>query len=133
VAAVGAPDDSVPRFFGSGGRGWRQDDSGRSAAAGAAATTAAGRASRTTRAAGTEGSSSARTALILTNNHVVEDATKDRGRALCRGSGHQLRAKVIGRDPLTDSALIQLIDKPNHCAAGSQVRRLVTGRRPATG
>ena len=54
-----------------------------------------------------------RAGYILTNNHVVEDATKievyffgeeDQGYA----------ARVIGRDPLTDSALIELTEKPDH-------------------
>ena len=34
-------------------------------------------------------------------------------------------AKLVGRDPLTDSALIQLTEKPTHAAARSEVRRLV--------
>jgi serine protease Do len=51
--------------------------------------------------------------LILTNNHVVEHATKIRvqlyGEEGDEEDGHE--ARVIGRDPLTDSALIELVDK----------------------
>src|SRR3954465_13148679 len=50
--------------------------------------------------------------LILTNNHVVEDAPKIDG-LLFAGDETTYSAKVIGRDALTDSALIQLIDKPS--------------------
>ena len=39
---------------------------------------------------------------------------EDRGGALRRRPDVTYTAKVIGRDPLTDSALIQLVDKPNH-------------------
>ncbi len=53
------------------------------------------------------------TGLILTNNHVVEHATKIRvqlyGEEGDEEEGHE--AKVVGRDPLTDSALIELVDK----------------------
>ena len=51
--------------------------------------------------------------LILTNNHVVEHATKIRvqlyGEEGDEEEGHE--ARVVGRDPLTDSALIELVDK----------------------
>ena len=51
--------------------------------------------------------------LILTNNHVVEHATKIRvqlyGEEGDGEDGHE--ARVVGRDPLTDSALIELVDK----------------------
>ena len=51
--------------------------------------------------------------LILTNNHVVENATRIRvtlyGEDKNDDDGHE--AKVVGRDPLTDSALIELVDK----------------------
>jgi serine protease Do len=51
--------------------------------------------------------------LILTNNHVVENATKIKvtlyGEDKTDDEGHD--AKVVGRDPLTDSALIELVDK----------------------
>jgi serine protease Do len=51
--------------------------------------------------------------LILTNNHVVEHATRIRvqlyGEEGDEEEGHE--AKVVGRDPLTDSALIELVEK----------------------
>ena len=51
--------------------------------------------------------------LILTNNHVVEHATKIRvqlyGEEGDEEEGHE--ARVVGRDPLTDSALIELVEK----------------------
>src|SRR4051812_27294262 len=50
--------------------------------------------------------------LILTNNHVVEDATKI-DVLLFADDETTYSAKVIGRDALTDSALIQLVDKPS--------------------
>jgi serine protease Do len=52
---------------------------------------------------------------ILTNNHVVEDATEIRvfleNMDQVRGETG-LSAKVVGRDPLTDTALIQLTQMP---------------------
>jgi serine protease Do len=50
--------------------------------------------------------------FILTNNHVVEDATKIEVMLYGEESDVRYQAKVIGRDPLTDSALIELVDKP---------------------
>ncbi len=49
---------------------------------------------------------------ILTNNHVVEGATKIDVRFF-DDEDTNYAAKIIGRDPLTDSALIQLTEKPN--------------------
>jgi serine protease Do len=54
-----------------------------------------------------------RDGLILTNNHVVEGANKIEVQ-LYGEEDQNYAAKVIGRDPLTDSALIQLTEKPNH-------------------
>src|SRR5919204_590329 len=51
--------------------------------------------------------------LILTNNHVVEGANKIEV-SLYNDGDQEYAAKVVGRDPLTDSALIQLTEKPNH-------------------
>jgi len=51
-----------------------------------------------------------RDGYILTNNHVVEGATKIEVQFF--DDEDYYPAKVIGRDPLTDSALIQLMDKP---------------------
>ena len=50
--------------------------------------------------------------LILTNNHVVDGATKIRVRLYGEEDDQEYDAKLIGRDPLTDSALIQLTEKP---------------------
>jgi len=50
---------------------------------------------------------------ILTNNHVVEDATKVEVKFGSSESGPWLAAKVIGTDVLTDTALIQLTEMPD--------------------
>ncbi|HYD43218.1 MAG TPA: Do family serine endopeptidase [Anaeromyxobacter sp.] len=47
--------------------------------------------------------------FVLTNNHVVKDATEIRVRLT---DGRDFQAKVVGRDPLTDVALLQLEDPP---------------------
>ena len=50
--------------------------------------------------------------FILTNNHVVEDADNIFVRLFGGGRNERYAAKVIGRDVLTDSALIQLTEMP---------------------
>jgi serine protease Do len=50
--------------------------------------------------------------FILTNNHVVEGADSIRVGLFGGGTGEDYAAKVIGRDPLTDSALLQLTEMP---------------------
>jgi serine protease Do len=54
--------------------------------------------------------------FILTNNHVVEDADEIQvglyGMNMSSPNEHLYAAKVIGRDILTDSALIQLTEMP---------------------
>jgi serine protease Do len=50
--------------------------------------------------------------FILTNNHVVEDAEVIRVGFSNAGINEDYAAKVVGRDPLTDSALIQLTEMP---------------------
>ncbi|MFN8060658.1 MAG: trypsin-like peptidase domain-containing protein [Vicinamibacterales bacterium] len=52
--------------------------------------------------------------FILTNNHVVENATEIKVAFYQDDSGDTFEAKVVGRDPLTDSALVQLVEKPDH-------------------
>ena len=52
--------------------------------------------------------------LILTNNHVVEGATKIQVSLYGEDEDQQYPAKVVGRDQLTDSALLQLTEKPSH-------------------
>ena len=51
--------------------------------------------------------------FILTNNHVVENATKIEVNLFGDDAEVSYQAKVVGRDPLTDSALIELTEKPN--------------------
>ncbi|HTN54505.1 MAG TPA: trypsin-like peptidase domain-containing protein [Anaeromyxobacter sp.] len=46
---------------------------------------------------------------ILTNNHVVKDANDIRVRI---SDGREYTAKTVGRDPLTDVALIKLVNPP---------------------
>ena len=103
----GAPDDLFRRFFGQpgnphggGGGGQGDDNRGRR------------RSEPKTQAAGT-GFIISKDGFILTNNHVVEDAEKIEV-TLFADDEVVYAAKVIGKDPLTDSALIQLTDKPNH-------------------
>ncbi len=50
--------------------------------------------------------------FILTNNHVVEGASKIEVQFF-DDQDEYYEAKVVGRDPLTDSALLQLVEKPN--------------------
>ena len=54
--------------------------------------------------------------FILTNNHVVEDADEIQvglyGMNMSNPNEHLYAAKVVGRDTLTDSALIQLTEMP---------------------
>jgi serine protease Do len=52
--------------------------------------------------------------LILTNNHVVEGATKIIVSLYGEDTDQEYAAKLVGRDPLTDSALIELTEKPTH-------------------
>jgi serine protease Do len=109
----GAPDDLFHRFFGNPGQ---QDDDQAPAPRGRGNGNGNGRKSpreQTTRAAGT-GFIISKDGYILTNNHVVEDATKIEVSLYADEADVSYKAKVIGRDALTDSALIQLIDKPNH-------------------
>jgi serine protease Do len=52
--------------------------------------------------------------LILTNNHVVEDAVKISVSLYGEEDDQSYEAKLIGRDAYSDTALIQLVDKPDH-------------------
>ena len=105
------PDDLFHRFFGNPG----QPDDDQAPAPRGRGRGNGGRTPKeqTTRAAGT-GFIISKDGYILTNNHVVEDATKIEVSLYADEADVSYKAKVIGRDPLTDSALIQLIDKPNH-------------------
>ena len=95
----GGSDDLFERFFGQGGGGQgrpRQQPR-----------------DQVVQAAGT-GFIIDKAGFILTNNHVVEGATKIEVSLYGEDSDQEYAAKVIGRDPLTDSALIELTEKPNH-------------------
>ena len=100
----GSPDDLF-RFFGQpgdpGGRQGPQGPPGRD------------RREPTMTAAGT-GFLISKDGLILTNNHVVEDAVKISVSLFGEENDQDYEAKLIGRDQYSDSALIQLIEKPNH-------------------
>ena len=52
--------------------------------------------------------------FILTNNHVVEGANKIAVSLYGEDEDQEYEARIVGRDPLTDSALIELTEKPNH-------------------
>ena len=54
-----------------------------------------------------------RAGFILTNNHVVEDATKIEV-TFFGDDDEAYEARVVGRDRLTDSALIELIERPDY-------------------
>src|SRR5262245_57204334 len=54
-----------------------------------------------------------RSGYILTNNHVVEDANEIEVQLANQRNGEpRLKARLVGRDVLTDTALIQLVDLP---------------------
>ena len=66
---------------------------------------------RTVQAAGT-GFVIDASGLILTNNHVVEDATTIEIDFFGDEDGLFYEAQILGRDPLTDSALLELTERP---------------------
>jgi serine protease Do len=98
----GDSDDLLQRFFGQGGQGQGQGQQQRQRPR-----------EQIVQAAGT-GFIIDKAGFILTNNHVVEGATKIEVSLYGEDSDQEYAAKVIGRDPLTDSALIELTEKPNH-------------------
>ncbi len=95
----GDSDDLLQRFFGQGGQGQPQQRQRPR--------------DQVVQAAGT-GFIIDKAGFILTNNHVVEGATKIQVSLYGEDSDQEYAAKVVGRDPLTDSALIELTEKPNH-------------------
>ena len=97
----GDSDDLLQRFFGQGGQGGQGQQQRQRPR------------EQVVQAAGT-GFIIDKAGFILTNNHVVEGATKIEVSLYGEDSDQEYAAKVIGRDPLTDSALIELTEKPNH-------------------
>ena len=94
-------DDLLERFFGAPGQQGGQSPRGQ---------TQRRQQPRVTQAAGS-GFIINKDGYIITNNHVVEGASKIAVQFYEEDDEYE--AKVVGRDPLTDSALIQLIEKPN--------------------
>jgi serine protease Do len=91
----GGSDDLLERFFGGQGNGRQRQQRPRE---------------QETQAAGTGFVINKTAGYILTNNHVVEGATKVEVNFLGEENDTYHEAKIVGRDPLTDSALIQLIE-----------------------
>jgi serine protease Do len=107
----GAPEDFFRRFFGPGGGGQddqQPEDNGRGNRRRQAPR------EQKTQAAGTGFIINAKDGFILTNNHVVDDATKIEVQFLGDDEDDTYPAKVVGKDALTDSALIQLTQMPRH-------------------
>jgi serine protease Do len=103
----GGSDDFLRRFFGGQGGGQGQGDDNDNGGT----RRRRGR-DQIARAAGSGFIINGRDGFILTNNHVVEDAIKIEV-FLYTDDETPYMAKVIGRDVLTDSALIQLVDRPS--------------------
>ena len=101
----GGGDDFFRRFFGGPGGGQGQGDDNQP-------TPRKRQREPIARAAGTGFIINSREGFILTNNHVVEDAIKIEV-FLYADDETPYTAKVIGKDALTDSALIQLVDRPS--------------------
>jgi len=101
----GSGDDLLDRFFGGGGGG------GTAPGARPGAPRRQQPREHLTQAAGS-GFIINREGYILTNNHVVEGATKIEVQFFDEEDNYY-PATVVGRDPLTDSALIKLTEKPS--------------------
>ncbi|MFM8533247.1 MAG: trypsin-like peptidase domain-containing protein, partial [Acidimicrobiia bacterium] len=92
----GNQDDLLERFFGGGGnRQQRPQQRPRE---------------QETQAAGTGFVINKALGYILTNNHVIEGATRIEVGFYGEDGDIYHEAKLVGRDPLTDSALIQLVE-----------------------
>ncbi|HEY7290870.1 MAG TPA: trypsin-like peptidase domain-containing protein [Vicinamibacterales bacterium] len=100
----GSPDDLLHRFFGNPNQQQDDDHQGQ------------GRGNRRQRQPKAQASGTgfiiSKDGFILTNNHVVDEATKIEVGLYGDEPDVTYQAKVIGADPLTDSALIQLIEMP---------------------
>src|SRR5687767_11084411 len=101
-------DDLLERFFGPGGPQQSPRGQGQTPQA-----PRRQQRDRLTQAAGS-GFIITKDGFILTNNHVVEGASKIEVQFFDEDDEEYYEAKVIGRDPLTDSALLQLVEKHNH-------------------
>ena len=101
----GGGDDLLERFFGPGRGGQGQQSPGQGQRQQPR--------EETVRAAGT-GFIIDKSGLILTNNHVIDGASKIEVSLYGEDEDHVYSARVIGTDPLTDSALIELTEKPDH-------------------
>ena len=101
----GSPDDLFHRFFGQPDQQDDQEQRGRGGSRGGKP-----KQQPKTSAAGT-GFIVSKEGFILTNNHVVEDATKIEV-YLYGDDETPYAARVVGHDQLTDSAMIELTEKP---------------------
>src|SRR5829696_6270362 len=103
----GGQDDLLQRFFGQGQGGPGQGGQGQGRQR---------RAPRDSDLPQQEGTGTGfiidKSGFILTNNHVVEGADDIRVSLFGGGRSESYAAKVIGRDALTDTALIQLTETP---------------------
>ena len=116
-----APDDLFRRFFGQPNDPDDQDTPpqrggggrGGGGGGGGAAPNRRDPMEQTTVAAGT-GFLISKDGLILTNNHVIDGATKIEVSLFGEDNDQSYAAKLVGKDALTDSALIQLTEMPNH-------------------
>jgi serine protease Do len=108
-----APDDLFRRFFGQPNDPDEQDGPPQRGGGRGQAPNRRSPREQTTVAAGT-GFIISKDGMILTNNHVIEGATKIEVSLFGEEDDQTYPAKLIGKDALTDSALIQLTDMPNH-------------------
>jgi len=104
------PDDLFRRFFGQPGD---PDEQEQTPPPGGGGRNRRAPREQTTVAAGT-GFIISKGGLILTNNHVIEDATKIEVSLFGEEDDQTYPAKLIGKDALTDVALIQMTSMPNH-------------------
>jgi serine protease Do len=109
----GGSDDLFDRFFGGGGGGGGGQGGGGNGSPRGQGNGRQQPREQTVQSAGT-GFIIDKAGFILTNNHVVEGANKIEVSLYGEGEDQEYAAKIVGRDPLTDSALIQLTEMPNH-------------------
>ena len=107
----GTPDDLFHRFFGNPNQ--QQDDDRQQGGGSGGGRNRRQQRQPKSQASGT-GFIISKDGFILTNNHVVDDATKIEVGLFGDDPDVTYQAKVIGADPLTDSALIQLTEMPKN-------------------